>query len=71
MRSSAVTTPVVLTNLLALVGVGVVCGDGIPDEKLGRRKRGSPVQELEKLNWFRKGGFHIPLFVPRTPGGGN
>ena len=22
-----------------------------------------------KRNWFRKGGYHVPLFVPHTPGG--
>ena len=26
-------------------------------------------KELEKKNWFRKGGYHVPLFVPHTPGG--
>ena len=26
-------------------------------------------KELEKSNWFRKGGFHVPLFVPHTPRG--
>ena len=24
---------------------------------------------LQAKNWFRKGGFHVPLFVPCTPGG--
>ena len=26
-------------------------------------------KELEKKNWSRKGGYHVPLFVPDTPGG--
>ena len=31
-----------------------------------RRQR---KKELEKRNWFRKGGYQIPLFAPHTPGG--
>ena len=26
-------------------------------------------KELQKKNWFAKGGYHVPLFVPHTPGG--
>ena len=26
-------------------------------------------KDLEKYNWFRKGNFNVPLFVPHTPGG--
>ena len=49
-------------------------------EKSGRRPVNRPrtweedkrqrKKELEKRNWFRKGGYQIPLFVPHTPGGG-
>ena len=48
-------------------------------EKSGRRPVNRPrtweedkrqrKKELEKRNWFRKGGYQIPLFVPHTPGG--
>ena len=34
------------------------------EEDQRRRKK-----ELEKKNWFRKGGYSVPLFVPHTPGG--
>ena len=27
-------------------------------------------KDLEKRNWFRKGNYHVPLFVPHTPGVG-
>ena len=26
-------------------------------------------KELKQKNWFRKGGFDVPVFVPHTPGG--
>ena len=26
-------------------------------------------KELQKKNWFAKGGYDVPLFVPHTPGG--
>ena len=31
--------------------------------------RSQRKKELEKCNWFRKGGYQIPLFAPHTPGG--
>ena len=34
------------------------------DEDNGRKKK-----DLQAKNWFRKGGFDVPLFVPCTPGG--
>ena len=45
-------------------------------EKLGGRPVNRPrtwdrrqaKKELEKQNWFRKADFHVPLFVPHTPG---
>ena len=27
------------------------------------------TKEMKKKNWFRKGNFDVPLFVPHTPGG--
>ena len=27
------------------------------------------TKEMKKKNWFRKGDFDVPLFVPHTPGG--
>ena len=30
-----------------------------------RRQR---CKELQGSNWYRTGGFHLPLFVPNTPG---
>ena len=34
------------------------------EEDLRQKKK-----ELQKSSWYRKGGFHVPLFVPHTPGG--
>ena len=34
------------------------------EEDLRQKKK-----ESKKKNWFRKGGFDVPLFIPHTPGG--
>ena len=34
------------------------------EEDLRQQKK-----ESKKKNWFRKGGYDVPLFVPHTPGG--
>ena len=45
----------------------------IEEEKKGghpiNQRRTWNEDQRQKKNWFPKGGYHVPLFVPHTPGG--
>ena len=52
-----------------MLAVELAGGRPVNRPKSWEEDRRQRKKELQKKNWFRKGGYQVPLFVPHTPGG--